>query len=52
MKNSLTSGVQICDLTNIDCVAIENPQLSLEFWQDFTAIVQILVALHIPKLEV
>jgi len=49
---SSTSRCQICDWTNIRWVAIENPQISQEFWCYFTAIQQILIQSQIWMWEV
>jgi hypothetical protein len=35
---SFTSHFQMCDMTNICCVAIENPQLCLQIQTNFIAI--------------
>jgi len=48
---SFTSRFQICDLTNICWVAIENPRFSHHIWTYFTAIQRILVGWQIWRLE-
>ena len=51
-SRSFTSRCQICDWTNIRCVAIENPPISRKISRYFTAILRILVRSQIWQREV